>query len=136
MPVGEAGRFKSAATTSCVRLIGVALVAVGIAAGYSDNASAAPPPVQLPTDESLQSGATGTGPLDFLTGLPRSSYVLGDIWGLRTLLSSYGITFAIQETSEVLGNVTGGARTGADYDGLTQAILQLDTRRAFGWYGG
>ena len=36
----------------------------------------------------------------------------------------------------MLGNVTGGARRGADYDGLTQAILQMDTQRAFGWYGG
>jgi porin len=99
-------------------------------------AGAAPPAVQLPTDESLQPGAAGTGPLDFLTGLPRSSYLLGDIWGVRSLLSRYGITFAIQETSEVLGNVTGGTHRGADYDGLTQAILQLDTKRAFGWYGG
>jgi porin len=136
MAIGEAGGMKRAATTSCVRLIGAAVVVAGIMAGHSDDASAAPPPVQLPTDESLQAGTAGTGPLDFVTGLPRSSYVLGDIWGLRTLLSSYGITFAIQETSEVLGNVTGGARKGADYDGLTQAILQLDTKRAFGWYGG
>ncbi len=36
----------------------------------------------------------------------------------------------------MLGNVTGGARQGADYDGLTQMVLQLDTKRAFGWYGG
>ena len=36
----------------------------------------------------------------------------------------------------MLGNVTGGARTGFVYDGLTQAVLQLDTQRAFGWYGG
>ena len=36
----------------------------------------------------------------------------------------------------MLGNVTGGARQGFDYDGLTQTVLQLDTQRAFGWYGG
>ena len=36
----------------------------------------------------------------------------------------------------MFGNATGGVRRGADYDGLTQAILQLDTQRAFGWYGG
>ena len=40
------------------------------------------------------------------------------------------------ETSEVLGNFTGGTRTGPDYDGLTQMIFQLDTQRAFHWYGG
>ena len=36
----------------------------------------------------------------------------------------------------MLGNVTGGARTGFVYDGLTQAVLQLDTQRSIGWYGG
>jgi porin len=92
--------------------------------------------VQMPTDESLQQTPAGTGPFNFVNGLSRSNYMLGDMWGLRSTLSSYGITFVIQETSEVLGNVTGGQNRGADYDGLTQAIVQLDTRRAFGWYGG
>jgi porin len=102
-------------------------------------AQAAPPVVQVPTDETLQPAATGaqsTGPFGFLNGISRSNYMLGDMWGLRTALSQYGISFALQETSEVLGNVTGGQRQGADYDGLTQMIVQLDTKRAFGWYGG
>jgi porin len=119
------------------RVARIVLAASGIAATFGLHAArAAPPQVQMPTDESLQSGAAGTGPFDFLTGLPRSNYVLGDLWGLRSALSRYGISIAIQETSEVLGNVSGGTRRGADYDGLTQAILQLDTKRAFGWYGG
>ncbi len=104
-----------------------------------DPAHAAPPVIQIPTDESLQPGATGaqsTGPLGFLNGLSRSNYMLGDMWGLRTALSQYGISFALQETSEVLGNPVGGAKQGAAYDGLTQMVLQLDTKRAFGWYGG
>jgi porin len=104
-----------------------------------DPAHAAPPVIQIPTDESLQPGTTGaqsTGPLGFLNGLSRSNYMLGDMWGLRTVLSQYGISFALQETSEVLGNPVGGAKQGAAYDGLTQMVLQLDTKRAFGWYGG
>ena len=56
--------------------------------------------------------------------------------GAAHALAQYGISFAIQETSEVLGNVTGGAQRGAAYDGLTQMALQLDTQRAFGWHGG
>jgi len=72
----------------------------------------------------------------FLDGVSRSNYLLGDMWGLRTLLSRVGIAFSLQETSEVLGNVTGGAKQGAAYDGLTQMLLQLDTQRAFGLYGG
>jgi porin len=102
-------------------------------------ALAAPPVIQVPTEEQLQPGeaaAPATGPFGFLNGISRSGYMLGDMWGLRTELSKYGISFALQETSEVLGNLTGGARQGAAYDGLTQMLLQLDTRRAFGWYGG
>jgi porin len=102
-------------------------------------AHAAPPVVQVPTDESLQPGAAGApsaGPLGFLNGISRSDYMLGDMWGLRTWLGQYGISFALQETSEVLGNPTGGAKRGAAYDGLTQMVLQVDTKRAFGWYGG
>jgi porin len=58
------------------------------------------------------------------------------MWGLRPWLSKYGMTLSILETSEVLGNFTGGAQRGSAYDGLTQAILQLDTQRAFQFYGG
>ena len=102
-------------------LIGAAAVAAAIA--YTGAALAAPPAIQVPSDETLQPGeqaTVNTGPFGFLTGISRSNYMLGDMWGLRTALSQYGISFALQETSEVLGNVTGGARQGVDYDGLTQ----------------
>jgi porin len=97
---------------------------------------AAPPVATLPTDETLQLGGAENGPFEFLNGISRSDYLLGDMWGLRTALSKLGVTFALEETSEVLGNVTGGAQRGAAYDGLTQIIVQLDTQRAFGWHGG
>jgi porin len=95
-------------------------------------AVAAPPPLLVPGEiEALQpnpaEGGTGEGPFGFLTG---------DMWGLRPLLSKYGISLAVSETSEVLGNVTGGIRQGFEYDGLTQIAVQLDTQQAFGWYGG
>ncbi len=64
------------------------------------------------------------------------SHLLGDPLGLRTALGRAGITLGVQETSEVLGNVTGGLRRGADYEGLTEMSLGLDTKRAFGWSGG
>jgi porin len=101
---------------------------------------AAPPPVSVPVEpesyESGQAGAAATGPFGFLEGISRSGYMLGDMWGLRTFLSRYGMSFALQETSELLGNVSGGAKQGFVYDGLTQMVLQLDTQRAFGVYGG
>ncbi len=102
-------------------------------------ASAAPPAIQLPTEEQLQPGAqgpSGGGLDDLLNGLKRSNFLLGDMFGLRRFLSSYGVSFAIQETSELLGNVAGGAGQGFRYDGLTQMALQFDTMRGLGWYGG
>jgi porin len=68
--------------------------------------------------------------------LRRSNYLFGDMWGLRPWLSRYGMTLSILETSEVLGNLSGGVQRGFAYDGLTQAILQMDTQRAFQLYGG
>jgi porin len=119
--------------------IGATAAAWALAGHWICPAFAAPPTIQVPTEEQLQPGegtAPLTGPFGFLNGISRSNYMLGDMWGLRTALSKYGISFALQETSEVLGNLTGGAKQGAAYDGLTQMLLQLDTKRAFGWYGG
>ncbi len=96
---------------------------------------ASPPPVSTPVSGEDNNGVNqvSTG---FLDSLNRSNFLLGDLFGIRSRLSAYGISVAIQETSEVLGNVTGGVHHGADYDGLTQMVLQLDTQRAFGLYGG
>jgi porin len=99
-------------------------------------AIAAPPPISIPVSPDDFQASQSAGPFGFMNDLQRSSYLLGDMWGLRTLLSRYGISLGLEETSEILGNVTGGSRKGFEYDGLTQAVLQMDTQRAFGWYGG
>jgi porin len=91
-----------------------------------ESGKSAPPPAS----------ATTRGPFDFLNSAARSANLLGDMWGVRTLLAQYGMTLSIVETSEVLGNVTGGARQGFAYEGLTTATLQMDTARAFNWDGG
>jgi porin len=70
------------------------------------------------------------------TGLWQRSQLLGDMGGLRPALAQYGIGLAISETSEVLGNLTGGVHRGFEYDGLTRMALTLDTEKAFGWQGG
>jgi porin len=74
----------------------------------------------------------------FTTGLFASSRstLLGDMGGLRTALGNFGITLGIVDTNEVWGNVSGGIRRGADYDGLTTVTLGLDTQKAFGLEGG
>ncbi len=112
------------------------MIVVATVSGLSPGL-AAPPTIQIPTEDTFEPGGpSNTGPFGFLNGISRSGFMLGDMWGLRTELAKFGISFALQETSEVLGNVTGGAKRGAAYDGLTQMALQLDTNRAFGWYGG
>ncbi len=72
----------------------------------------------------------------FRKSMSRTSYLLGDMLGLRKALNKAGISLNILETSEVLGNVSGGSRHSVEYDCLTQVILQMDTQRAFNWYGG
>lgn len=129
IPSPSRGRANGAAATTG------ALAALCL---WANAALAAPPQIQVPTEEQLQPGetpSTVTGP-DFLGGLARTNFLLGNMGGLRPFLAQYGISFALQETSEVLGNVTGGLHRGFEYDGLTQMLLQLDTNRAFGWYGG
>jgi porin len=121
--------------TRGTRRIGAAALSVALTFGRA--AIAAPPPVSIPVDpDSYQTGGANGGPFAFLDSWQRTNYLLGDMWGLRSWMSQYGFSLAIQETSEVLGNVTGGNRRGFDYDGLTTMILQGDTNRAFGWYGG
>lgn len=70
------------------------------------------------------------------TGFWERSNLLGDIGGMRPWLGHYGVTFNLQEIDEVLGNVTGGVHTGADYDGLTTGSVSLDTSKALHWSGG
>ncbi|HEY6579409.1 MAG TPA: carbohydrate porin [Rhizomicrobium sp.] len=102
-------------------------------------ALATPPPVVAPLEnenEAEQPNGSDNGAFGFLSGVSKSGVLLGDMWGLRTLLSRYGLSLGLSETSEVFGNVTGGVRQGFEYDGLTQLVLQLDTQRALGWHGG
>ena len=119
----RAGRTRLAATLALAALLPVAT-------------RAAPPPLSVPIGSDEENSELARVSTGFSSSLDRTNFLLGDLFGLRTALSPYGVSVALQETSEVLGNVTGGLRRGADYDGLTQAVLQLDTQRAFGFYGG
>jgi porin len=123
-----AGRHNAVRQSAKIALVAALLTSTSV--------FAAPPPISVPI--SSEEGANGQPEnfASFLENLKRTNFMLGDMFGLRTALSKYGISLAIQETSEVLGNVTGGTRKGAQYDGLTQMVMQMDTNRAWGWYGG
>jgi porin len=102
-------------------------------AGGGSSSDDTPPPA---SGSGPQSGTEKAKPQNFFSGLTQRNALLGDLGGVRRKLSKYGVTLNILETSEVLGNAAGGRQKGADYDGLTQVDLQMDTQRAFRHYGG
>lgn len=66
---------------------------------------------------------------------PYKADLFGDLGGVRPAIGQYGLTFALSETSEILGNPTGGTHRGAIYEGLTDASLALNLRSYFNWPG-
>lgn len=64
-----------------------------------------------------------------------SDMLLADWGGLRTALARWGVGFGLQEQAEVWGNLAGGIKQGAAYDGLTAASLCIDLDKAAGWKG-
>jgi porin len=116
--------------------LAVLTIGVGLIVFASDGpALATPPAVQVPAPAASGSPGPGQGG-GFFEGIGRRSTFFGDLFGIRTALSKHGITLSASETSEDLGNLAGGTRRGFVYDGLTQMVLQMDTSRAFGLYGG
>jgi porin len=61
--------------------------------------------------------------------------LLGDWGGVRSQLAKYGIGFGLQEQAEVWGNLVGGIKRGATYDGLTTGDLCIDLDKAIQWPG-
>jgi len=59
----------------------------------------------------------------------------GDWHGYRNWLRDHGVTFTMSQTSDVLGNVSGGLKRGAAYDGVFQLQGDFDMGRLTGWSG-
>ncbi|WP_298957770.1 carbohydrate porin [uncultured Methylobacterium sp.] len=59
----------------------------------------------------------------------------GDPGGIRARLGAAGIRYSLTYTSGVLGNVTGGARRGAIYQGLLDGQFDADLGPLLGWSG-
>jgi len=114
------------------RVIRSGLLLGGLALMLSTGSAFASPPPRMAQsgDDSAIHGCS------LLEGIKKRSFLLGDICGLRKWINKYGGSLTLLETSEALGNVSGGINRGVEYDGLTQADFQLDTQRAFHWYGG
>lgn len=59
----------------------------------------------------------------------------GDWGGLRSRLEEQGVIFTLTQTSDVLGNVSGGVKRGIQYDGLFQPQIDMDLGKLMGWSG-
>ena len=91
-------RFYSSRTVA--RFIGVSL--------WAGSALAVPPPMTMTVDADNPAfnNAANTqqdGVFGFMTGISRSSSMLGNMWGVRPWLGQYGMTFSLEETSEDFG---------------------------------
>jgi porin len=67
---------------------------------------------------------------------PSRATLLGDAGGVRSTLARVGITLSMTDINEAFGNMAGGIKRGAAYQGLSTLTMQLDTKKAFGWDGG
>jgi porin len=132
-------RLRHVATTAAAALT-VSIATRPAAAQTGPSAQPAAPaeragPVPGPTGTG-QPSQQGNLPAAAPTGFWQRSNLLGDLGGLRPWLSDRGISFGLTETSEVLGNPTGGRHQGMIYEGLTQMSLGIDMAEAFGLTGG
>jgi porin len=59
----------------------------------------------------------------------------GDWGGLRTTLSDRGVAISLTYTGDLQGNVAGGIRLGAVYDGVLQPQVGFDFEKMGGWTG-
>ncbi len=130
--------FPSRFRKGLVVWLGLSLLPTPLFAQTAVGPSTRQNPTPGPITPATPADEPGPGEPGFATNLFSSSRstLLGDMFGVRSTLGNYGISLGLQETSEVLGNVTGGVRRGADYDGLTIMSMGLDTQKAFGWEGG
>jgi porin len=133
---------RARASTLPRLLAGVVLI-VGAADGTAaqvapepDNAPAQAAPAERAAPVPGQTGTGTTQPPGEPGGLFERSNLLGDLSGVRTRLEGSGVSFGLTETSEVLGNATGGRARGVIYEGLTEASLGLDLGKAVGIAGG
>jgi porin len=74
-------------------------------------------------------------PPEAAPGFWEQDTLTGNWDGLRTQLVNAGVTFGLQEQSEVWGNLAGGLRRGATYNGLTTPSVMLDLNKLLGWDG-
>jgi porin len=69
------------------------------------------------------------------SGVSARDTLTGDWGGLRTNLEAAGVSFGLEEQSELWGNLAGGLPRGVVYDGLLTPSLTLNLEELVGWQG-
>jgi porin len=87
---------------------------------------------QAGDDKDNETAKTGIPSPSIATSLPSE---LADPGGIRRAMAERGVTYKLNYTGEVLGNVTGGIQRGAVYDGLIELVFDIDLEKKFGWKG-
>jgi porin len=122
-PLGRISHFA-------MLIIGIFLAPFAPAQGQSQNPSVASEEDARYRQEPLDARAQSLWEQDYLTG----------DWGefRATLSENHGVTPYLTYIGEVLGNVSGGIRQGAVYEGLVDFGIEIDLERATGgsWQGG
>lgn len=75
--------------------------------------------------------ANGIPPSSIATSLPNN----GDPGGMRKWLRDRGLTYSLVYTGEVLGNIAGGLRQGAVFQGRLEAMVNADLEKILGLRG-
>jgi porin len=133
--------LKNGAVSLIVAGLGICAVRISISEGQTPSGNPALPSSPA-VGNNRSPGQTGTAspPPSPSPAAPAGLFdratLLGDMGGLRPFLGRYGIALGAAETSEVFGNPSGGVHRSADYNGLTELSLGLDTSKAFGLPGG
>lgn len=111
------------------RVAAIAMAIACLALAHSARSASGPPGVFFGETQLLS--AYPATPSDILS----RSNLLGDMGGLRPWMRYYGLQLGITETSEALGNPSGGVRRGSIYEGVTDLNLGWDLRTYFDWRG-
>lgn len=118
-----AGAFGARAVLARAPVRAALVLLTLVGAGAADRAHAADPPAEPREGASDPPAAHDLWSRDTLTG---------DWGGLRSILPERGVAFAFNYIGEALGNVRGGQRRLAIYQGRFEMSLDLDLEKMFG----
>jgi porin len=127
-------QFANASAFLLLLVVGLTAARTALAQRSDAPTGATPAETNQPTPG--QTSATTRSTASAPAGLWERANLFGDMGGVRTFLGRYGVSLGLTETSEVLGNPTGGRAQGATYEELTEASLGVDLGKAIGLDGG